>query len=205
MNDNSHVVAIDAGPIDGRTARRDRNKTAVLDAVIELFGEGELTPGVHAVASRSGVSLRSVYRYFEDVEDLVAAAIGRHIERSQDLFAMPGLGTGATGERIGRFCTRRVTLFTSVRPVYRASVVRAYNHPQLSTGITEREQELRRQTAAMFAPELDALEPDRAGTVHRMLDTLSQFEGLDYAYRVHSHDAEQTIDHLIDAFTEILT
>lgn len=205
MNDNSHATAIGVSPIDGRTARRDRNRTAVLDAVIELFSEGELNPGVHEVAGRSGVSLRSVYRYFEDVEDLVAAAIGRHIERSRHLFAMPDLGVGPKNERIARFCSRRVTLFSSVRPVYRASVVRAYNHPQLAAGIADRERELRRQTGAMFAPELDELSEDRAATIRRMLDSLSQFEALDYAYRVHSHDVDQTTGYLVDAFTEVLT
>jgi len=36
---------------DGRTARRDRNRLAVLDAVIELFAEGDLDPDPEAVAA----------------------------------------------------------------------------------------------------------------------------------------------------------
>ncbi len=43
---------------DGRTARRDRNSDAVLDAVHELFVEGQLVPTVEEVAARSGVSTR---------------------------------------------------------------------------------------------------------------------------------------------------
>ena len=59
--------AVDAPevPGDGRLARRDRNRIAVLDAAIELFAEGVLDPTPDDVATRAGISARSVYRYFE--------------------------------------------------------------------------------------------------------------------------------------------
>lgn len=205
MSNHANGVTIDAGPTDGRTARRDRNKTAVLDAVIDLFSEGNLTPGVHDVARRSGVSLRSVYRYFEDVEDLVAAAITRHVDGFRELFEMPELGVGPTDERIKRFCRGRLKLFTSVRSVHQAASIRVCDHPQLAERMTERKRQLRSQTAAMFAPELEELEPERADVVHAVLDSLSQFELLEYQYRLRSHDADDTTDFLIGAFTEILT
>ena len=62
---------------DGRTARRDRNREAVLDAVLELFSEDAASPAPDDVAARSGVSLRSVYRYFDDMETLIRAAMAR--------------------------------------------------------------------------------------------------------------------------------
>src|SRR5260370_8935631 len=76
---------------DGRTARRDRNRLAVLDAVLELFSEGDLTPPPEAIALRSGVSLRSVYRYMSDVDDLAHAAIDRHLGRVGPLFAFAAI------------------------------------------------------------------------------------------------------------------
>ena len=112
-------------PTDGRTARRDRNRTAVLDAVIELFDEDDLSPGVHEVARRSGVSLRSVYRYFDDVDALIAAAIERQYERSRPHFTIPRLGQGPLAERIERFCRARVALYLRVRTVFVAATLRA--------------------------------------------------------------------------------
>jgi AcrR family transcriptional regulator len=205
MKNHANGVTIDGGPKDGRTARRDRNKNAVLDAVIELFSEGNLSPSVHDVARRSGVSLRSVYRYFEDVEDLVAAAIARHHEQFRDLFDIPDAGRGTTHERIHHFCRRRMKLFTAVRPAHLAAAIRMGEHPQLAARVAERKEQLRRQTATMFAAELEELEPERANVVHAMLDSLSQFELLDYQYRLRSHDADDTAAFLVDAFTEILT
>lgn len=198
------VTTIDPGPVDGRTARRHRNKTAVLDAVIELFSEDNLTPGVHEVAERSGVSLRSVYRYFEDVDELVAAAIDRHVQRADTRFEMPGLGAGPTEERIPRFCANRVSFFTSVRSAYRASTIRAADHPRLAESTDARRDRLARQTTQMFAPELGAMDSERAETVCCTLDTLSQFDSLEYQYRNRACDSDRTTDFLVRAFTEIL-
>src|SRR6185312_6061085 len=64
----------DRAVVDGRTARKDRNMVAVLDAVLELFVRGDLIPSPEAIAQRSGVSLRSVYRYLAASRDLVHAA-----------------------------------------------------------------------------------------------------------------------------------
>ena len=70
---------------DGRTARRDRNRELVLDAALELFREGHLEPTALQVAERSGLSPRSVFRYFEDTEALLRAAIARLLAERGDL------------------------------------------------------------------------------------------------------------------------
>ncbi|HEY8057438.1 MAG TPA: hypothetical protein VID94_01740, partial [Acidimicrobiales bacterium] len=72
--------------LDGRRARREQNVDAVVDAMLDLLGEGRLTPGAAAVAERSGVSLRSVFRYFDDMDSLTERAIARQMERAAPLF-----------------------------------------------------------------------------------------------------------------------
>jgi hypothetical protein len=47
--------------IDGRTERRDRNRTAVLDALLDLVEEGNLAPTVPEISERCGISHRSVF------------------------------------------------------------------------------------------------------------------------------------------------
>lgn len=171
------------GRIDGRRARRDRNRVAVLDAVIELFSEENLDPGAHEVADRSGVSLRSVYRYFEDLDELIASAIDRQIERLRPLYEIHGMGEGPFDERVERFSTRRVELFEDARLVFRASSIRAVHDPQVRAQLATSRSQLAEQTLEMFGPELDAL---RAATDHRRarqaaltLDVLGQFETLE--------------------------
>ncbi len=189
---------------DGRTARRHRNRTAVLDAVIELFAESNLTPGVHDVADRSGVSLRSVYRYFDDVNDLVGAAIDRHIERAAHLFEIPDLGVGPLDERIDRFCGRRVNLFVSVRSVYRAALIRAADQVRVADGIEASRTRLREQCLAMFAPELDAMDDDRRDVTGVALDTMAQLDSVEYLHRTHAGDAARTTQLLAASYRLLL-
>lgn len=192
-------------PTDGRTARRDRNRTAVLDAVIELFDEDDLSPGVHEVARRSGVSLRSVYRYFDDVDALIAAAIERQYELSRPHFTIPRLGQGPLDERIGRFCRARVGLFARVRTVFVAATVRSRLDRQVADGLAWSRKQLRHQTEAMFAPELDALDEADRQMTFVTLDVLSQFETLELLRETRGYDEQATIDYLVDTFTDRLT
>jgi len=85
--------------VDGRTARRDRNREAVLDAVLELFSEGNLAPSPDDVAQRAGISLRSVYRYVADSDGLIRDAIERHTERIAPLFLIEDIGEGPFEKR----------------------------------------------------------------------------------------------------------
>src|SRR5262245_20448107 len=87
-------------PEDGRSARRGRNSDAVLDTVHEMFVEGNFSPSVEDVAARSGVSLRSVYRYFEDTEALLHLAIERRITLVGELYGLDDLGEGPLDERV---------------------------------------------------------------------------------------------------------
>ena len=72
--------------IDGRRARRHRSRDLAVDALLDLLGEGVLRPTAQQVAERSGVSLRSIFRIFDDVESLNAAAAARQLSRVRHLF-----------------------------------------------------------------------------------------------------------------------
>ena len=48
--------------VDGRRVRRDRNRDAVVDALLTLYGEGNLEPGSAEIAERAGLSPRSLFR-----------------------------------------------------------------------------------------------------------------------------------------------
>ena len=154
---------------------------AVLDAVLELFEEGNLDPGVHEVADRSGVSLRSVYRYFEDLDELITAAIERHLERTRPLFDIERIGEGPLPERINRFADRRLRLFDAMRVIYRASRVRAATDPQVQAGLMDTYQWLGEQAHQMFAPELDQIDdPAERLEARHTVDLLTQFDSLEH-------------------------
>ncbi|WP_436795841.1 TetR/AcrR family transcriptional regulator [Actinospongicola halichondriae] len=192
-------------PVDGRTARRDRNRNSVLEAVLELFEEGKLSPGVHEIAHRSGVSLRSVYRYFDDVDDLIAAAIDRQYDIARPLFLLSGLGQGPLLDRIERFCAARVRLFESVRTVHIAATARERLDPRIAEAMDRCREQLSRQTAAMFAPELGQMADDTAQVVGVTLDILTQLETIELLRGTRGLTVEGAVQYLRDTFDDMLT
>ncbi|HEV3328402.1 MAG TPA: TetR/AcrR family transcriptional regulator [Acidimicrobiales bacterium] len=165
-------------PVDGRTARRDRNRTAVLDAVLALFAERNVIPSAEDVARRSGVSLRSVYRYVENTDELILAAVERRREQVAPLFEIERLGEGLE-DRVDALCRSRVGAYDEVAPTSRAARARAYSVPILRHQLDEAGGLLRDQVAAQFAPELRALPPGTREGVLAAADALCQLETIE--------------------------
>ncbi len=184
--------AEDAAAVDGRTARRDRNRQSVLDAILEIFSEN-IDPTPDIVALRSGVSPRSVYRYFEDRDELLRAAIARKIETVWPLFTITDLGAGHFDVRLDVFVASRVRLFLEVADTARAARHRADRVPAIAAQIAETQRALRDQLERHFAPEISELPADCATTTVRAADVASQFESLEYL-RQQNIDAQGICD-----------
>jgi AcrR family transcriptional regulator len=166
-------------PVDGRRAWRDRNRLAVIDALLDLYAEGNLRPDAQEVAERSGVSRRSVFRYFDDRDDLDRAAIRRQQQRVWHLVEVASVGEGPLAERIERIAGQRVRLFSEVGPAARVSRSRAPFHRVISEELQESRRLFALQVERHFAPELNAMdEPARAETL-AAADALCSFETFD--------------------------
>ena len=170
--------------VDGRTARRDRNRLAVLDAVLELFSEDNLAPTPEEVARRSGVSLRSVYRYVADRDDLIRAAIERNQAHVRPLFALASIGVGPRGPRIDAFVRARLRGYEAAAATARAARLQAPANRLIRDQLDAARRDLRAQLEQQFEPELRILPPSQRRAVTAAADALTQFETLDY-YRRH--------------------
>ncbi len=190
--------------VDGRSAIRDRNRDAVLDAVLDLFSEDNLSPGPEDVALRAGLSVRSVYRYFDDHDSLSRAAIDRQLERLAPLLVIPAIGEGDIDERIARFVDVRLRLQEAAGPVLRATRMRATFDPVVRDQFESDRARLREQVARHFAAELTAMPADRAASRLAAIDTLCTFEALDH-YLVHrALDPGTTHAMVVDALSALL-
>ena len=144
--------------LDGRRVRREQNVEAVVEAMLDLLGEGQLNPGAAAVAERSGVSLRSVFRYFDDMDSLTERAIARQMERAAQYFDLLD-ATGPVEERAAALARHRLVQHAALAPYARVAILRAGpEYPAVAQGLATRRDALRRQVEALFAPELDALD-----------------------------------------------
>lgn len=55
---------------DGRTLRREKSRRRIIDAMVQLLSEGKIDPTVEQVAKLAGVTMRTVFRHFDDMESL---------------------------------------------------------------------------------------------------------------------------------------
>ena len=177
----AHSTPGDAtGRVDGRKAWRVRNRLAVVDALLDLYAEGNLRPDAQEVAARSGVSRRSVFRYFDDRDDLDRAAIERQQERVKDYIDIPAMGEGTLAERIARIADQRVALFARLGPAARVSRLRAPFHRVIGEGLEQSRRYFGRQVERQFAPELGTMEEAARREALAVADTLCSFETYDF-------------------------
>jgi AcrR family transcriptional regulator len=197
--------AEDATTVDGRLARRDRNRAAVLDAMLALFSEGDLDPTPERVAQRAGISPRSVYRYFEDREALLRAAIAHHLDSVWHLYLFHGIGEGSFDRRIAEFVTHRVRLHEAISATARATRHRAATDDIVREQLELTRRALREQIEKQFAVELDAMPARTRRARVAALDALCELESLDH-YRLHrGFSTTDTEALLADAARALLT
>ncbi len=171
------------GAVDGRMARRQRNIDAVLDVVLEMFSEEAMFPTMEQAATRSGLSLRSLYRYFADPGELLEATIRRSDEIGAGLSKLPAIGQGPLDGRIADYVTMRLKLHDGIGPMFRATVANAARHPRIRDELTKNRNAMRKQFELQFAPELAAHKPARREAVISAGDLLTQLESIDYLRR----------------------
>lgn len=170
-------------PVDGRAARRQRNINAVLDVVLEMFAEESLFPTIEQAATRSGLSLRSLYRYFSDPADLLDAVIRRNRERSAESSHLRSIGQGPLDQRIDEFAAMRLRLYDRVGPVYRATLANAAHHPRVRAELARTRNDFREQFELQFSRELRALKPVEREVALSAGDLVTQLDSVDYLRR----------------------
>lgn len=124
MSTTSEVDEPAPGPIDGRTARAVRTREALVDATIALVEEGDARPTAPRIAERAGVSVRSVFQHFADLETLFTAMGVRVFERLAALVSPidPEL---PLAERVAEFVRQRAEVCEAVTPINRAAMTHA--------------------------------------------------------------------------------
>src|SRR5258705_9869837 len=105
---------------EGRAQRGQRNREAIIDALVACYDDGILRPSVDEVAARAGVSARSLHNHFDDVEALRAEVAQRQWERFAR-FVMPIDATLPVSARIEELVAQRAAFFEGVTPGRRAA------------------------------------------------------------------------------------
>jgi AcrR family transcriptional regulator len=176
--------------------------------MLQLLGEGNIMPSPEAIALRSGVSLRSVYRHMSHIDDLAHAAIDRHMERVGPLFALRAIGEGSFEERVEGFVTARLRLCEAVAPIARAALARtrmrvAPASEILKESLNARRGLLRVQLSRHFAAELATFGAQADATL-AAADALTQIETIDWYLVDGGYTLDQTRDALVTGLHRLL-
>lgn len=142
-------------PIDGRTARAIRTRQAIVDACITLIDEGDLSPTAPRVAERAGVSVRSVFQHFDDVDGLYVAVGDRLLERLVGLVlqvdpAMP------LERRLPLVVRQRAVLLDALTPIRKSAAINAWGSAAVTHRMLAGQAFLRAEVATVFSPEITA-------------------------------------------------
>jgi len=169
-----------AAVTDGRTARRERGKVAVLEAILEHIAEtngyGEATP--EEVAQRAGVSVASLFRYFGTLDAMRHAASAHWLQKNEHLLTIDDIGEGSLPVRIETFVRCRIARFEAAKAIGR--LVRRLAHEN------EDAHDMVQQTRAMsmdqvrhhFDTELSQLDPLQAKHLSSIIGTVTSHESL---------------------------
>ncbi|MGH9026009.1 MAG: TetR/AcrR family transcriptional regulator, partial [Acidimicrobiia bacterium] len=169
------------GAADGRVARGARNRDALVDALLELLREGVARPRAREIADRAGLSLRTVFQHFDDLEALHASAADRQREHLTAWFR-PLTADGPTDERVTALVARRAELFEEIAPVRRASLL--VTSPVLDRRRGEMGARLRREVGRALAPELDTAPAAPRADLLAALELALSWESWDALRRV---------------------
>jgi len=143
----------DAEPADGRAARSHRTRRAIIDAMRALHAEGDLRPTAPRIAARAGVSLRTVWQQFSDMEALLVEAVQRDREVLRSLVSPIDPGQ-PLATRVDLFVNQRATVLEEMTPTWRAAHIGEPFSEQLRRDRKRKTAGGRAELESIFAPEL---------------------------------------------------
>jgi TetR/AcrR family transcriptional regulator, regulator of autoinduction and epiphytic fitness len=138
---------------DGRTARAERTRAAIVDAHLALISEGDLSPSGERIAERAGISLRTLWTNYKDMETLFKAS-GERVLADQLAAYEPVDATLPLHKRIDAYCRQRARLLQAIAPAARAAAMREPVSPQLQRNRRKHIARVTAEVEHLFAAEL---------------------------------------------------
>jgi AcrR family transcriptional regulator len=183
-------MAIDYPKIDGRSARGDRTRSAVATALLSLLENGQLRPTAAQIAERAGVSLRSVFQHFDDLDSLYASVADAQWGRLSPLVSQE-IGKGPLATRVRLLVERRAELLETITPVRRAALLQEPFSKELARRLRFAHELARTEIERTFAPELAAAGKD-ARSVLFALDVATNWSAWDTLRRLNGLSVEES-------------
>lgn len=145
---------------DGRVARGERMREAILKTTMAMVKEGNLIPSAAQIATRAGVNIRSVFRHFDDMENLHIAfdQMLQHDLENEYPGGIPSVDSDATlSERITRLIEFRSFIWEHHENVILSTQAQLWRSKALRKNYARHQSDLR-QEVDVWLPELKGLD-----------------------------------------------
>jgi len=179
------MTIVEDAAVDGRSARRERNRREIVDALLELIREGTIDASAAEVAARAGLSERSLFRYFDDVNDLYGEVCAVQYSRIQPRAAIDGFGRGATVDKVKAFVEQRIALHKAIDRVGVAARAHAHRNPVIAKQLVDARALLRKQITEHFAAELAEMDDAHRRAVVATIDLCTMYEAIEMLLAEH--------------------
>jgi AcrR family transcriptional regulator len=164
---------------DGRRLRREQGRLAAIDAWIDLMLAGGPPPTAEQVAKRAGVSVASLHRYFDSLDQMRLVGLQRYLERIDHLLDIPDVGVGSLTSRVDRLVAARLDYHETTINVARTARRSAADIGAVGDTLRRIRSTLAEQLDQHFATELAALSDQARRERVAVLAALTSFETWD--------------------------
>lgn len=115
---------------DGRRERSRSSRSKIIAAMLDLVGNGDVAPSAARVAEVAGVGLRSVFRHFDDMDELYKE-MGDVIEARVMPIILQAPSGATWKEKLIDIAHRRVKVFETILPFRISANLKRFQSPYL--------------------------------------------------------------------------
>lgn len=153
--------------VDGRRERSATSRRRILAALVALLENGEPSPTAESIAAKAGVSLRTVFRHFEEMENLHLEIASMVFERIRPMLEQPLEHTHWPAV-LFESVSRRAAVFETIAPYKTAMDV----HRHRSRLVAEKHRlvaELSHEFASAYIPDHVKADPQLVELLNLLL------------------------------------
>jgi AcrR family transcriptional regulator len=159
--------------------------------MLSLIREGDLRPTAAQVAEEAGVSLRSVFQHFEDMESLYSAVADAQMERFAHFLPQEAVDGPLPG-RVKTFVDRRADLLEIVTPVRRAALLQEPFSEVLAARLRWAHDMARGELERTFGPELSSAPAAQRAELLFALDVATNWSAWDTLRRMNDLTVQES-------------
>lgn len=168
---------------DGRRERSRSSRVRIVSAMLELVGNGDVSPSAARVAEVAGVGLRSVFRHFDDMDALYREMCDA-IEAKVIPIIMEVPGGDTWKERMLYTADKRARVFEAILPYRISANLKRFQSEFL---MQDYKRMLRLESESLYAQLPPSVREDTLGA--RAINVILSFQ----TWRLLRHDQELSV------------